>query len=268
MTTVDDDEHASAGGVLGRAVLFGRARGRRRACRACCRTGCRCCGTRSTRCRFPHGSRDNYLLKPLSGMNFCIIPMGAMILALPFIIFRGAAERRLRPLLFFWYLTAILGLGGTTPVGKLLLGRAFQVLTFERFTFWATLMALPFVGLLAFEMIARWSRKAVVALAVLAVLHLLDVGGVDDDPPHLQLAVLSRPGDRVPEQRRSRKVPLHHAGLRKPVREGLDLCQRRQRGWRLQLCPPAAGDDGVRRRPALQLEVLRHRRAWKRCVLC
>ncbi len=46
-------------------------------------------------------------------------------------------------------MTAILGLGGTTPVGKLLLGRAYKVLTFERFTFWATLMAMPFVGLLA-----------------------------------------------------------------------------------------------------------------------
>ena len=102
----------------------------------------------------PHGSRDNYLLKPMSGINFWIIPMGAMILAMPFIILRGSAERRLRPLLFGWYLTTLLGLGGTTPVGKLLLGRAYQVLTFERFTFWATLMAMPFVGLLAFEMIA------------------------------------------------------------------------------------------------------------------
>lgn len=122
-----------------------------------------------TQMPIPHGSRDNFLLKPISGVNFFLIPMGAMILALPYIIFRGAAERRLRPLLFFWYLTAILGLGGTTPVGKLLLGRAYEVLTFERFTFWATLMAMPFVGLMAFELIVRWSRRAVVALAVLAV---------------------------------------------------------------------------------------------------
>ena len=99
----------------------------------------------------PHGSRDNYILQPISGINFWIIPMGAMILAMPFIILRGSAERRLRPLLFGWYLTAMLGLGGTTPVGKILLGRAYQVLTFERFTFWATLMAMPFVGLLAWN---------------------------------------------------------------------------------------------------------------------
>ncbi len=51
----------------------------------------------------PHGSRDNYILHPMSGINFWIIPMGAMILAIPYIMMRGSAERRLRPLLFGWY---------------------------------------------------------------------------------------------------------------------------------------------------------------------
>jgi hypothetical protein len=117
----------------------------------------------------PHGSRDNYILHSFSGINFWIIPMGAMILALPFIVMRGSREPRLRPLLFGWYLTALLGLGGTTPVGKILLGRAYQVLTYERFTFWATLMAMPFIGMLAVELIQRFRLKAVVALSVAAV---------------------------------------------------------------------------------------------------
>ena len=117
----------------------------------------------------PHGSRDNYILHPFSGINFWIIPMGALILAIPFIIWRGSAERRLRPLLLGWYITTLIGLGGTTPVGKILLGRAYQVLTYERFTFWATLMALPFIGLLSVELIQRFRLKAVVALSVLAV---------------------------------------------------------------------------------------------------
>ncbi len=120
----------------------------------------------------PHGSRDNYILRPMSGINFWIIPMGAMVLAIPFILFRGAAERRLRPLLLGWYLTAILGLGGTTPAGKVLLGRAYNVLTFERFTFWATLMAMPFVGLLALNLISRFRMKAVVGLTIAAVLTM------------------------------------------------------------------------------------------------
>ncbi len=117
----------------------------------------------------PHGSRDNYILSPHSGINFWIIPMGALILAIPYILFRGSAERRLRPLLFGWYLTTLLGLGGTTPVGRVLLGRAYEVLTFERFTFWATLMAMPIVGLLAKELVDRWGRRGILLLGVSAV---------------------------------------------------------------------------------------------------
>jgi hypothetical protein len=117
----------------------------------------------------PHASRDNYILVPHRGMNFWVIPMGALVLAIPYILFKGSAERRLRPLLFGWYLTTLLGLGGTTPVGRVLLGRAFEVLTFERFTFWATLMALPFVGILAAWMIDRWRSRGVVVLACAAV---------------------------------------------------------------------------------------------------
>lgn len=122
-----------------------------------------------TQMPIPHASRDNYILHPLSGVNFWIIPMGALILALPWIFFLGAGRRRLRPLFFGWYITTLIGLGGTTPVGKILLRRAYDVLTFERFTFWATLMALPIVGLLAVNLIERHGRKALVSLWVLAV---------------------------------------------------------------------------------------------------
>ncbi len=117
----------------------------------------------------PHGSRDNYILNINSGMNFWIIPYGALILALPYIFFRGATDRRLRPLFFGWWITMLIGLGGTTPVARILLRRAFDVLTFERFTFWSTLMALPIVGLLCAKLIDRFARKAVVALTILGV---------------------------------------------------------------------------------------------------
>jgi hypothetical protein len=122
-----------------------------------------------TQMPIPHGSRDNYILSPHSGTNFWIIPMGALILALPYILFKGSAERRLRPLLIGWWVTTLIGLGGTTPVGKWLLGRAYEILTYERFTFWATLMALPIVAILATHIVDRYARKGIVALAVLCV---------------------------------------------------------------------------------------------------
>ncbi len=123
-----------------------------------------------TQTPIPHASRANYILSPHWGLNYFVVPYGAMILALPFIFFRGAATRRLRPLLFGFWLAFILGLGGTTPVGYYLLGRAFEVLTLERFTYWASLLALPFIGLMASDLIARFRVKAAVPLGAAAAL--------------------------------------------------------------------------------------------------
>ena len=53
----------------------------------------------------------------------------------------------------------IFGLGGTTPLPRWLLGRAYEILTFERFTFWATLMAMPIVGLLSIQLLDRFRPK-------------------------------------------------------------------------------------------------------------
>jgi hypothetical protein len=117
----------------------------------------------------PHDSRANFLLNTTTGINYFVIPYGALILALPFILIRGASSRRLRPLLVGFWLTMIFGLGGTTPLPKWLLGRAFDILTFERFTFWATLLAMPIVGILAIDLLDRFRSKAAIALSLAAV---------------------------------------------------------------------------------------------------
>lgn len=121
-----------------------------------------------TQAPIPHASRSNYLLNMDFGINYFLVPYGALVLALPFIFWRGAAVARLRPLLLGFWVAFLVGLGGTTPVGRILLGRAFEVLTMERFSYWATLLALPFVGLLAADLIGRFRMKAAVSLAVLA----------------------------------------------------------------------------------------------------
>jgi len=121
-----------------------------------------------TQSPIPHPSRANYILSPQWGLNYFVVPYGALILALPFIFLRGSTVPRLRPLLFGFWVAFLVGLGGTTPVGHWLLGRAFEVLTFERFSYWATLLALPFVGLLAAELIDRYRSRAVAVLAIAA----------------------------------------------------------------------------------------------------
>jgi hypothetical protein len=117
----------------------------------------------------PHDSRANFLLNYFTAVNNFFIPYGALILALPFIVIRGASSSRWRPLLFGFWLTFIFGLGGTTPLPRWLLGRAFEILTFERFTFWATLMAMPFVGVLAAELLERYQKKAAIGLSIACV---------------------------------------------------------------------------------------------------
>jgi hypothetical protein len=123
-----------------------------------------------TQTPIPHPSRANYILSPQWGLNYFVIPYGALILALPFIFLRGSMVVRLRPLLLGFWVAFLVGLGGTTPVGHLLLGRAFDVLTMERFSYWATLLALPFVGLLAAELVHRYRTVAVVGLTTAAAL--------------------------------------------------------------------------------------------------
>jgi hypothetical protein len=123
-----------------------------------------------TQTPIPHPSRANYILSPHWGMNYFVVPYGAFALAIPFILIRGSLVGRLRPLLLGFWVAFLLGLGGTTPIGHIVLGRAFDVLTMERFSYWATLLALPFIGLLASELVERFKTPATVGLAAAAML--------------------------------------------------------------------------------------------------
>jgi hypothetical protein len=120
-----------------------------------------------TQTPIPHASRANFILSPAIGINYFVIPYGAMILALPFIVWRGAQVARLRPLMIGFWVCFLIGLGGTTPVGKVLLGRAFEVLTYERFAYWASLLALPILGALVADLIDRFRVRAIIPLMAL-----------------------------------------------------------------------------------------------------
>ena len=116
----------------------------------------------------PHLSRANFLLQPRWGLHYWVIPVGVIALALPYIFYKGR-ERRLQPLLLGFYFALLFGLGGTTPVPRLVMGRAFDIMTFERFTYWALLLAMPFVGLLSVYLIDRFGKPAAVALVIAVV---------------------------------------------------------------------------------------------------
>jgi hypothetical protein len=120
----------------------------------------------------PHASRSNLLMNWQYGMNYFIVPYGALILAFPFIVVKAASNARLRILLLAFWITFLIALGGTTPVPRWIFGRAFEILTYERFTLWATVLALPIVGLLIEQFVDRFGRKAAIATAGAAVASL------------------------------------------------------------------------------------------------
>lgn len=120
----------------------------------------------------PHASRSNYLMNWTYGMNYFIVPYGALILALPFIVLKGASNPRLRVLVIAFWVTFVIALGGTTPVPRWIFGRAFEILTYERFTLWATVLALPIVGLLVVQLIDRFPRWGSIGVSTAAVASL------------------------------------------------------------------------------------------------
>ena len=108
----------------------------------------------------PHASRDNFLVNRAAGLVFFVLPWGVTLVALPIILLRGAFSRAL-PLAASIGLLFLLGTGGTTPLPRLLLGGAFDILTLDRFTIWATIAALPLLGSLVDSMVAGRSGALV-----------------------------------------------------------------------------------------------------------
>ncbi len=110
----------------------------------------------------PHGSRDSFIEVMSSGLVFFAIPWCILLLALPFIFQKMFSKR----LIFFglsFSLAFVLGTGGTTPIPILLLGEnAFNILTLDRFTFWASIMALPFWGVFIFELSEGSLKKYII----------------------------------------------------------------------------------------------------------
>lgn len=133
-----------------------------------------------TQTPIPHGSRANFLADHAAGLMFWLVPWGVVLLLLPFALARAWHAARW-PLGASTVLATLLGTGGTTPVPRMLLGGAFDVLTLDRFTFWATILVLPLAGEVIVGLrrgagarwlrhwFGRWTWAAVQASLVVAV---------------------------------------------------------------------------------------------------
>jgi hypothetical protein len=113
-----------------------------------------------TQVPIPHGSRDNFMQVTSSGLMFFVIPWGILMFILPYIVYRYYSRRYI----FFGLsisLLIVLGTGGTTPIPLKILGEnAFNILTLDRFTLWASIMSLPMFGEFLYRLVEGDLREA------------------------------------------------------------------------------------------------------------
>lgn len=108
-----------------------------------------------TQVSIPHGSRDNFLQNTSSGLIFYLIPLILILAFLPAISYTITKQKRHIGWAVSFFLCLLLGSGGTTPLPKLMLGaNAFNILTLDRFGFWASIIAIPFMAKFIYSFIA------------------------------------------------------------------------------------------------------------------
>ncbi|PKH51549.1 hypothetical protein CXF68_13030 [Tenacibaculum sp. Bg11-29] len=129
-----------------------------------------------TQVPIPHGSRDNFLEITSSGLVFFVIPWGILLILLPYFFYRYYSKRYL----FFglsFTICVVLGTGGTTPIPRMVLGEtAFNILTLDRFTLWASIMALPLLGEFTFRFV-NGDLKTLIQAKFGAIYHRI-IGGI------------------------------------------------------------------------------------------
>ncbi len=100
-----------------------------------------------TQVSIPHGSRDDFLVNTSSGLMFYVVPLILIIALLPAISYLITRQKRFFGWSISFFLCLLLGTGSTTPFAKFLLGEyAFNILTLDRFAFWASIIAIPFMA--------------------------------------------------------------------------------------------------------------------------
>lgn len=129
-----------------------------------------------TQVPIPHGSRDNFLEITSSGLVFFLIPWGVLLILLPYIFYRYYSKRYL----FFGFsitILTVLGTGGTTPIPRLFLGEtAFNILTLDRFTLWASIMSIPLFGEFVYRL-SEGDLKTLIQQKFGAIYHRI-IGGI------------------------------------------------------------------------------------------
>ena len=98
-----------------------------------------------------HPTRHNYFTDPSAALEFFWAMYGPLVVFIPVALWKGRSRRFLGLSAAFLGLF-LLGLGGTTPLPRLIFGSAWEWLTYDRFALWASILLLPFFGIAAGSM--------------------------------------------------------------------------------------------------------------------
>ena len=92
-----------------------------------------------------HPTRHNYLIDGYAALNFFWSMYGPLVVLIPFALWK-ILNRRYTGLAAAFLALFLLGLGGTTPLPRLIFGSGWEWLTYDRFALWASIILLPFYG--------------------------------------------------------------------------------------------------------------------------
>lgn len=92
-----------------------------------------------------HLSRHNLFSDPYAPVIFFWPVYGPLVLLIPWVFWRLRSRRMAAPGALF-ILLFVLGLGGTTPLPSWLFGEGWAWLTYDRFSLWASVVLLIFLG--------------------------------------------------------------------------------------------------------------------------
>jgi hypothetical protein len=120
-----------------------------------------------------HASRHNFFKDLLAPLLFFLPVYGPLLVLIPAALVL-AVQRRLLGLGLAFFVLFLLGLGGTTPLPRLLFGERWEWLTYDRFALWASLTLMPFLGMSVILLRRRHVRGArIKVFATLAVTSLI-----------------------------------------------------------------------------------------------
>lgn len=99
----------------------------------------------------PHATREDILSSVDRSMMFFWGIYSFLPALLPYLIAEARSDRKTVPLLAFSILLLSLGLGGSTPLPRMIFLKLWNVLTYEKFSLWSSLM----LGILVAHLLGR-----------------------------------------------------------------------------------------------------------------